>query len=110
MELASLVNGWILSLATTRTIPTNKKPRISADAGQSQIVGGALYVSLVHAFRHIAEREGSSAAIAFKEELLEGIRSGGVSMALLDDAATFDLVVSMIEDIDPISPESRSSD
>jgi hypothetical protein len=88
----------------------NRKPGISADPGQSTIIVGALYVSLVQAFRHIAQREGSAAAIAFKEELLEGIRSGGVSMALLDDAATFGLVVSMIEDIDPIPPETRSSD
>jgi hypothetical protein len=86
------------------------KPKVSADPGQSTIIVGALYVSLVQAFRHIAQREGSSVAIAFKEELLEGIKSGGVSMALLDDAATFDLVVSMIEDIDPIPPEARTSD
>lgn len=85
----------------------NDKSKVPADAGQSTIIVGALYVSLVQAFRHIAEREGSSAAIAFKEELLAGIKNGGVSMALLDDAATFDLVVSMIEDIDPIPPESR---
>lgn len=85
----------------------NDKSKVPADAGQSTIIVGALYVCLVQAFRHIAEREGSSAAIAVKEELLAGIKNGGVSMALLDDAATFDLVVSMIEDIDPIPPESR---
>ena len=77
-----------------------QKPTTTADAGQSEIVAGALYVSLLSAFRHISEAEGAPAALTFKQQLLARIRSGDISMSLLDDAAAFDLVVSMIEDIE----------
>lgn len=81
----------------------NDKPRITADIGQIEIVVGALYVSLLSAFRHIAKEEGPSAASAFKEKLLAGITNGDISMSLLDDAAAFELVVSMINDIEVVN-------
>ncbi len=77
----------------------NNKFGTSANPGQSEILVGALYVSLLSAFRHIAEVEGAPAAVAFKDRLLDRIGSGDISMSLLDDAATFDLATSMIKDI-----------
>jgi hypothetical protein len=48
----------------------NDKFLIPADASheQSEIIIGALYLSLLFAFRHIANAEGAASAAAFKEE------------------------------------------
>lgn len=90
----------------------NDKFLIPADASheQSEIIIGALYLSLLFAFRHIANAEGAASAAAFKEEFLTTLKSGGVSMSLLDDAATFDFVVAMFDGVGTIEPLQRSLD
>ena len=61
------------------------------------IVLNAQSLCLQHAFQHIAKVEGSGAASAFKPELLEAVRDGSIDMALLEDKAIYDFVVTMIE-------------
>lgn len=72
---------------------------IPADASTEQlhIVIGALYLSLAHAIGHIAATEGLSSTVAFKDQFLTALKSGDIDMSLLDDAKTFDLVVSIVE-------------
>lgn len=72
---------------------------IPADASTEQlhIVIGALYLSLAHAMEHIVRTENLSSAVAFRERLLTALKSGDINMSLLDDAKTFDLVVSIVE-------------
>lgn len=72
---------------------------IPADASTEQlhIIIGALYLSLADAMEHIATAENLSSAVAFKDRLLTALKSGDINMSLLDDAKTFDLVVSVVE-------------
>ena len=72
---------------------------IPADASTEQlhIVIGALYLSLAHAMEHIAKSENLSSTVAFKDRLLTALKSGDIDMSLLDDAKTFDLVISIVE-------------
>lgn len=79
----------------------NDKLVIPADATHEQIeiAVGALYLSLAYAFRHIVKAEGEVSAGAFKAELVSALKGGGISMSLLDDAATFDFVVGMVDSV-----------
>ncbi len=61
------------------------------------IVLNAQSLCLQHALQHIARVEGSGAASAFREELLEAVKDGSIDMTLLEDQATYDFVVTMIE-------------
>jgi hypothetical protein len=72
---------------------------IPADASTEQlhIIIGALYLSLAYTLRHVTAVEGPTAAGAFKDRLLTAVKNGDLDMSLLDDAKTYDLVVSMIE-------------
>ncbi|MGN6144054.1 MAG: hypothetical protein ACTHOP_10740 [Mesorhizobium sp.] len=54
---------------------------------------------LQHALRHIADAESPQDAAAFKQELIEGLRSGSIDMALLEDTAIFDFVVGTVEQL-----------
>jgi hypothetical protein len=54
---------------------------------------------LRHAFDHIARFEGPQAASKFKTDLLEALRNGSINMALLEDTATYEFVVGMVEDL-----------
>lgn len=63
------------------------------------IVVNTQSLCLQQAFAYIARLEGPEAAARFKESLLEAIRHGNIDMALLEDTAIFDFVVSMIESI-----------
>ena len=54
---------------------------------------------LQHAIEHIAKVEGPQAASRFKSNLLGALKHGSIDMALLEDAAIFDFVVAMVEDI-----------
>lgn len=65
-----------------------RNERSDATHEQIEIAVGALYLSLVYAFRHIVKGEGEASANAFKEELVSALKGGGISMSLLDDAAT----------------------
>lgn len=79
----------------------NDKLLIPADASHEQIeiIVGALYMTLSYAFRHFAETEGQASASAFKNELVAALKRGDISMSLLDDAATFDFVVPIVDGI-----------
>jgi hypothetical protein len=72
---------------------------IPADASTEQlhIIIGTLYLSLANAMEHIAAAESLSSAVAFKDQLLTALKSGDIDMSLLDDAKTFDLVISIVE-------------
>ena len=65
----------------------------------TKIVLNTQYLCLRYAIEHIAKVEGIEAASDFKRELLEAVKSGSIDMALLEDAATYDFVVTMIEDL-----------
>lgn len=79
----------------------NDKMFIPADASHEQIeiIVGALYTTLGYALRHIGETEGSASASAFKDKLMAALKKGDISMSLLDDAATFDFIVSLVDGI-----------
>lgn len=72
---------------------------IPADASTEQlhIIIGTLYLSLARPMEHIAKVESPSSAGEFKDRFLTSVKSGDINMSLLDDAKTFDLVVSIIE-------------
>jgi hypothetical protein len=61
------------------------------------IVLNAQSLCLAHALEHIADAEGSEAASKFKAELLGSVKHGRIDMALLEDTATYDFVVAMID-------------
>jgi hypothetical protein len=77
----------------------NDKMFIPADASHEQIeiIVGALYMTLGFALRHVGKVEGQASAQALKNELIAALKKGDISMSLLDDAATFDFVVSLID-------------
>lgn len=79
----------------------NDKMFIPADASHEQIeiIVGAFYMALAFALRHVSAAEGPAAAAAFKKELIAALKKGDISMSLLDDAATFDFVVSTVDGI-----------
>lgn len=72
---------------------------IPADATTEQlhIIIGTLYLSLARAMDHIARTENPSSVDGFKDRFLTALKSGDIDMSLLDDAKTFDLVVSIVE-------------
>jgi hypothetical protein len=72
---------------------------IPADASTEQlhIIIGALYLSLAYTLRHLIATEGSASAATYKDHLLTAVKNGDLDMSLLDDAKTYDLVVSIIE-------------
>jgi hypothetical protein len=72
---------------------------IPADATTEQlhIIIGTLYLSLARAMEHIATTESPSSVDGFKNRFLTALKSGDIDMSLLDDAKTFDLVVSIVE-------------
>jgi hypothetical protein len=74
---------------------------IPPDATHEQIemVVGALYLISAYTFRHILNDEGKRSAGVFKEELVAAVKRGDISMSLLDDAATFDFVTSMVDSL-----------
>lgn len=63
----------------------------------TKIILNTQYLCLQHALDHIAKAEGEAAASKFKSDLLEAVKSGSIDMALLEDAATYDFMVGMIE-------------
>jgi hypothetical protein len=69
------------------------------------IVVNTQSLCLQHALKYIAKVAGPEAALRFKESLLEAVKHGSIDMALLEDAAIFDFVVSMIDSIP--TPEHR---
>ena len=73
--------------------------RIPADASTEQlhIVIGGLSLSLAHAMEHIARTETATSATTFTHQLLTALKSGDLDMSLLDDANSYDLVVSIVE-------------
>lgn len=70
----------------------------SSDSGV-QMAMAAFYLCLEHAFGHIVRNEGASSAAAFKQELVNELKNGNIDMSILEDAATFDFVVSRIESL-----------
>jgi hypothetical protein len=60
---------------------------------------------LGHALEHISKSEGPEAAAKFKAELLEAVKHGRIDMTLLEDTATYDFVVRMIEGL-PVAESS----
>ena len=72
---------------------------IPADASTEQlhIIIGTLYLSLARAMEHIARTESPFSVDGFRDRFLTALKSGDIDMSLLDDAKTFDLVVSIVE-------------
>jgi hypothetical protein len=72
---------------------------IPADASTEQlhIIIGTLYLGLARAMEHIARTENPSSVDEFRSRFLTALKSGDINMSLLDDAKTFDLVVSIVE-------------
>ncbi len=68
-----------------------------ASTEQLHIIIGTLYLSLAQAMEHVASTESPSSVDGFKDRFLTALKSGDIDMSLLDDAKTFDLVVSMVE-------------
>lgn len=67
-----------------------------ASTEQLHIIIGALYLSLVQTMKHLDAAEGSSST-AFKQQLLTALKNGDLDMSLLEDAKTYDLVISIVE-------------
>jgi hypothetical protein len=67
---------------------------------QIEIIIGALYMTLVDTLQHIGKAESQAFASAFKSELVTALKRGDISMSLLDDAAAYKFVVSLIERIE----------
>jgi hypothetical protein len=72
---------------------------IPSDASQAQInmIVGALYLSLARCISHIPNAETAQEAEEFKQNLVSSLKSGEIDMAILDDSASYELVVSMVE-------------
>lgn len=79
-----------------------------ASIEQLNIIIGALYRSLAHAMEHISATESHASTVAFKDELLTGLKSGDIDMSLLDDAKTFDLVIAIVEDAAKLKADNRT--
>lgn len=75
---------------TSRSIDGTDMERIN-------IVLGTMYLCIDYAMGYIGTRGGPEFAAEFKEEMLKSLRSGDISMALMEDAATFDYVIAKIE-------------
>jgi len=58
---------------------------------------GALYLSLGRCMSHIARAESPQESDKFKQSLIAALKNGEIGMAIFDDAATYDFVVTMIE-------------
>lgn len=70
---------------------------VDASTEQLRIIIGTLYLSLARAIEHISRTESSSSVDGFKDHFLTALKRGDIDMSLLDDAKTFDLVVSIVE-------------
>lgn len=68
-----------------------------ASTEQLHIIIGTLYLGLARAMEHIERTESPSSIDGFKHRFLTALKSGDIDMSLLDDAKTFDLVVSIVE-------------
>jgi hypothetical protein len=79
-----------------------------ASTEQLHIIIGALYLSLAHAMEHISAAENLSSAVAFRDQLLTGLKSGDIDMSLLDDAKTFDLVIAIVENALKLKADSTT--
>lgn len=79
-----------------------------ASTEQLHIIIGALYLSLAHAMEHISTTEDPASTVAFKNQLLAGLKNGDIDMSLLDDAKTFDLVIAIVEDALKLKADSRA--
>lgn len=89
----------VLQTRATRNSKMTAKITIPTDASTEQlhIIIGTLYLSLTKAVEHIERTENLAAVNGFKDRFLTALKSGDIDMSLLDDAKTFDLVVSIIE-------------
>jgi len=64
---------------------------------QIKIIFSTLLLCVDFAMKHISSHEGAESAENFKQKLLTALKNGDISMALLEENKTFDLVVSKIE-------------
>ena len=67
---------------------------------QIKIVLNSIYLCLKFAMQHITAQEGEASAAAFKDKMLEALKSGDIDMALLEESTTYDFVVSKIQALD----------
>ncbi len=70
---------------------------VDASTEQLRIIIGTLYLGLARAIEHISRTESPSSVDGFKDHFLTALKRGDIDMSLLDDAKTFDLVVSIVE-------------
>lgn len=63
------------------------------------IILNTLYLCIEFVMKHVAENEGAEAASELKNNMLKALKGGDIDMALLEDAKTFDLVISRIEQL-----------
>lgn len=66
---------------------------------QVMIALNSLYLCIEFVMKHVAQNEGDQAAVNLRSSLLEALKGGDVDMALLEEAKTFHLVVSKIEQL-----------
>ena len=66
---------------------------------QVMIALNSLFLCIEFVMKHVAQNEGDQAAVNLKSSLLEALKGGDVDMALLEEAKTFHLVVSKIEQL-----------
>lgn len=59
----------------------------------------SLYLCIELVMKHVAQNESDQAAVNLKSSLLEALKGGDIDMALLEEAKTFHLVVSKIEQL-----------
>lgn len=67
------------------------------DLEKVNIVLSTMYLCIDYAMDYIGTRGGSEFAAECKEEMLRSLKSGDINMALMEDSATFDYVISKIE-------------
>jgi hypothetical protein len=79
---------------------------VRPEVEQVKIMLNTLYLCIGYAVRHVAKHEGEEAALDLKRNMLETLKAGDIDMALLEDAKSFNLIVSKIEQLtwgDPIA-------
>lgn len=64
---------------------------------QIKILLNTLYLCIGYAIEYISTKDGVESAATFKTAMLESLTNGDIDMALLEEAKTFDLVISKIE-------------
>ena len=71
--------------------------RSESDLEEAKIVVNALHLSLGFLLRYIEEITDDKTANKARAALIEGLKSGSIDMAIMEDRKTYDFVISVAE-------------